>query len=321
MPGGRVLSRPRGHPSGWTRTAFPPHSIFRANHHHAIVSVPHMGTQEQEILNGTNLGQMRGFITAPQTRGAPALDRALTVLELLGQSKVGLSLPQLVERTRLPKSSLHCLLITLERRGYLRRNGRTGRHQLGLKFLALAKAALSGNPIRELAATHLKWLSEATGLTAHLAIMENDEVVLISKHSAPGVFRLATWIGKRMDIHCTGLGKAMIAYLPQDEIERIISEHGMPRHNDQTLCSFKKLRADLALTTSRGYALDYEEDEVGMCCVGAPIFDLQGRPISAVSISGTTEQIAPKVEQIAQQVKRTAEKIGEQVVGHLTFTI
>jgi DNA-binding IclR family transcriptional regulator len=255
---------------------------------------------------------MLKLMSAQRTRSAPALDRALTILELLADSKFGLSLPELVEKTSLPKSSVHCLLITLERRCYLRRHNRTGRYLCGLKLLSLANTALSGIPIRELAAAHLRWLMDSIGLTVHLAILEKDEVILLSKQEPPGISHLATWIGKRMDIHCTGLGKALIAHLPEQTIERIIREHGLPRHNDQTLSSSRKLKADLALTVARGYSIDNEEDEVGMLCIGAPIFDPLGTPVAAVSISGTTEQIMPSnLEQLAELVKRTAAKIQE----------
>ena len=253
---------------------------------------------------------------AERTKSAPAVDRALTILELLGNSKFGLSLPELVEKTRLPKSSVHCLLVTLERRGYVRRNERTGRYLFGLKLLSLANTALSGIPIREIAAPHLKCLLDSTGLTAHLAILEKDEAVLIAKHAPPGTFRLATWIGKRMDIHCTSLGKALIAHLSEEVIDHIIREHGLPRHNDNTLSSAKKLKADLALTVSRGYSLDDEEDEVGMRCIGAPIFDPLGTPVAAVSIYGTTAQITPpNLERMAELVRRTATRISERLAA------
>lgn len=278
----------------------------------AVLAV--MRTEQPGIPTNVNGGHVPRFVTAPQTQSTPSLDRALSILELLSNSKFGLSLPQLVEKTGFPKSSLHCLLVTLDRRGYVRRNQRTGRYQLGLKFLSLANITLSGIPIREIAAPQLKLLVDSTRLTAHLAILENDEAVLISKHSSAGVFRLATWIGKRMDIHCTSLGKALIAYLPEEVIERIIREHGMPRHNDQTLSSFKKLKADLALTAARGYSLDMEEDEVGMCCIGAPIFDSSATPVAAVSISGTTEEImSAGVKELGELVKQTAAKIGAQM--------
>jgi DNA-binding IclR family transcriptional regulator len=280
-----------------------------------------MGAEPQDLLHSIHAGRPARFETAPQTQSTPALDRALILLELLGDSRFGLSLPQLVEKTSLPKSSVHCLLLTLERRGYLQRNKRTGRYQLGLKFLALANVTLSGIPIREYAAVPMKWLADSTGLTAHLAILESDEAVLISKHSPPGIFRLATWVGKRMDIHCTSLGKALIANLPEHAIERIIREHGLPRHNDQTLSSVKKLKADLTLTAARGYSVDYEEDEVGMCCIGAPIFDSQGNTVAAVSIAGSTEQIeAANLEHLAAMVKRAAAKIAEHLAENPATT-
>jgi DNA-binding IclR family transcriptional regulator len=273
-----------------------------------------MRTGQPGVSTDVSAGHVPRFVIAPQTQSTPSLDRALSILELLSNSRFGLSLPQLVEKTRYPKSSVHCLLVTLDRRGYVRRNQRTGRYQLGLKFLSLANITLSGIPLREIAASHLKLLVDSTRLTAHLAILENNEAVLISKHSPAGVFGLATWVGKRMEIHCTGLGKALIAYLPEEVIERIIRERGMPRHNDQTLSSFKKLKADLAQTAARGYSVDLEEDELGMCCIGAPIFDSLGTPVAAVSISGTTEEImSTGVKELGERVKKTAAHIGTQM--------
>lgn len=255
-------------------------------------------------------------MAAIRTQSVPSLDRALTLLELLANSKTGLSLPDLVLKTELPKSSIHCLLVTLERRGYLHRNRRTGRYVFGLQLFSLANTAISGLKLHDEAAPFLRSLVRATGLTVHMAILENREAVLVSKLEPPGIFRLATWIGKRMDLHCTGLGKALMAYLSQEEIEHIFDEHRLPRHNDNTLCSRKRLKEELIRTTQRGYALDDEEDELGLRCIGVPVFGPDHHVIASVSVAGTTGQITSNgLRKLAEQVMDTAAAIS-QALGH-----
>ncbi|MDW8256437.1 MAG: IclR family transcriptional regulator, partial [Acidobacteriota bacterium] len=229
-------------------------------------------------------------MAAVKTQSVPAVERALTLLEVLAESKRGYTLSELARLLRLPRSSTHCLLLTLERRGYLHRNEQTGRYMFGLKLLGLANKALSRIELRERAAPYLQALMQQTGLTVHLAILDRGEAVLVEKVEPPGLLRLATWIGKRMDIHCTGVGKALLAYLPEEEIERLIRERGLPRHNENTIASPKRLREELARIRAQGYSLDDEEDEVGLRCLGAPIFDHTGRVVASISVAGTIAQ-------------------------------
>jgi DNA-binding IclR family transcriptional regulator len=244
-----------------------------------------------------------------KTPSVPALESALNALELLAQSRAGLTLSELTRRLEIPKSSAHCLLLTLERRGYLHRNERN-RYLFGLRLFSLANMALSGLELRERAAPFLKSLMARTRLTVHLAMLEQHEAVLIEKVEPAGIFRLATWLGKRMDVHCTGLGKALTAYLPDDELEQLVHEHGLPRHNDNTISSLRRLRDDLARTRKLGYAVDDEEDEIGHRCIGAPIFDQTGAVIAAVSVSGTTSDVSgDNVVFLAERVKECAASI------------
>jgi DNA-binding IclR family transcriptional regulator len=255
-------------------------------------------------------------MAAIKTQSVRSLDRGLTLLELLANSKVGLSLPDLVRKTELPKSSIHCLLVTLQRRGYLHCNSRTGRYMFGLQLFSLANMAISGLKLHDEAAPFLRSLVKETGLTAHMAILEHREAVLVSKFEPPGIFRLATWIGKRMDLHCTGLGKVLMAYLSPEEVELIIEEHRLPRHNDNTLCSRKRLREELVHTAQRGYSVDDEEDELGLRCIGAPVFGPDNHVIASISVAGTTAQITPgNLRKLAEQVKEAAAAIS-QALGH-----
>ncbi|MCS6817435.1 MAG: IclR family transcriptional regulator [Blastocatellia bacterium] len=253
-------------------------------------------------------------MAAVKTQSVPAVERALTLLEVLAESKRGYTLSELARLLRLPRSSTHCLLLTLERRGYLHRNEQTGRYMFGLKLLGLANKALSRIELRERAAPYLQALMQQTGLTVHLAILDRGEAVLVEKVEPPGLLRLATWIGKRMDIHCTGVGKALLAYLPEEEIERLIRERGLPRHNENTIASPKRLREELARIRAQGYSLDDEEDEVGLRCLGAPIFDHTGRVVASISVAGTIAQITREnMVALAEAVKRTAATISQQL--------
>ena len=247
---------------------------------------------------------------AQKTPTVPALDKALNILEVLAESRLGLSFPELVQRTGLAKSSVHCLLITLERRGYIHRHARTGRYMFGTRLFSLANTSIMGLTLREQAAPRLLGLAERTHLTVHMAILERGEAVLVAKYEPTGAPRLATWIGKRMEVHCTGLGKAMLAYLPDETVLGIIKEHGMPRHNENTICSSKRLLDDLELSAQRGYALDDEEDEIGLRCVGTPIREPGGEVLAAISVAGTTAQIPREsVVPLSRELNETAVKI------------
>jgi DNA-binding IclR family transcriptional regulator len=247
-------------------------------------------------------------IAAPslKTRSVPALDRALNALELLASSKHGLTLPKVSAALKVPKSSAHSLLLTLERRGYFHCNLKTNRYLFGLQLFCLANMALAGMSSARRPAPFLRLMSRSR-LTAHLALLEHNEAVLIDKAEPPGVYKLATWLGKRMELHCTNVGKAMLAYFSEDELDDLIRLRGLPRHNDNTISTAKRLRDELAKIRRMSYAIDDEEDEVGYRCIGAPIFDRNGKVLAGVSVSGDIEHVTgERVVAIAEHVKQCA---------------
>src|ERR1039457_924752 len=144
----------------------------------------------------------------------PAVDRALTILEVLAQSTRGLRLPEIALRLGLPKSSAHSLLVGLERRGYLQRSDTSGRYRFGLKILSLATAALCGMTLRDIAFPVLTGLMRSTGLAAKMAILDHDQAVLIEQVHPPHVSAPMTWLGRSLDLHCTALGKVLAAFQP-----------------------------------------------------------------------------------------------------------
>jgi DNA-binding IclR family transcriptional regulator len=252
-----------------------------------------------------------------KTPSVPALERTLAILELLAGSRAGLTLPEIAKELQLPKSSVHCLLITLERHRYLNRNERTSRYMFGTKLFSLGNMSLSGLRVRQVAAPHMYTLMERAGLTVHLAVLEGYEAVLVEKAEPPGLFKLATWLGKRMDVHCTSLGKALIAHLPDEVLTQLVRERGLPRHNDNSIASLKKLKEELQRTREAGYSVDDEEDEIGYRCIGAPIFDEAGQVTAALSISGTILQVfEDNSPALAKEVRQTAAAISKSLAGH-----
>ena len=246
------------------------------------------------------------------TPSAPAVERTLSILELLSVTKSGLTLPELSRRLGLPKSSAYCLLVTLERRGYLLRNNRTHRYMFGLKLFSLANMALSGVELRENARSFLHALMQRTRLTVHMAILEDDEAVLIEKVEPPGLVRLATWVGKRLELHSSAVGKCLLAYLPEAEFLRLVRDRGLTRNNENTITSIRKLKQQITQIRHAGYAIEDEEGEIGCRCVGAPVFDHSGNLVAAVSVAGTTAQIRTEdFTYFGQLVRQSASDISQ----------
>jgi DNA-binding IclR family transcriptional regulator len=229
---------------------------------------------------------------AVKTASVPALSRGLAVLELVAGSRSGLTFSQLARSLDAPKSSVHCLLVTFERRGYLHKSEATGRYTCGLNLTRIANVALQTMLLRDKAGPFLRELAEQTALTVHLAVLERKEIMLVAKVTQAGP-PVSTWVGKRVDAHCTSLGKCLTAHLPDAEVDEIVRKHGLLRHNENTIRSVRELKQELQKTRERGYATDDEEEEIGMRCAGAPIFDGSGQAVAAVSVSGTKEQIEP----------------------------
>ena len=230
-------------------------------------------------------------LTALKTPTVPALERGLRILEIVAKSRNGQTFSQLARQLDYPKSSIHTLLVTFERLGYLQRLESSGRYVAGLNLVRIANAASQGINLRMRAGPVLCDLAQRTRLTTHMAILDRNEALLVAKVEPYGTAPVATWIGKRIDYHCTSLGKALIAWLSEDEINQIVKEHRMLRHNEHTIGTMARLKQELLQIRQIGYAVDDEEEEIGYRCVGAPVTGVSGAVEAAVSISGTVDQI------------------------------
>lgn len=255
-------------------------------------------------------------MTAPRTDSVPSVERALRLLEVLASAPTGLTLSQLVRQLPVPKSTLHMLVVTFEREGYLTRDEESGRYRIALKLYGLADLAITCLPLRHVAATSLQALAQRTRMTVHMAVLERGEAVLVEKVEPHGITRQATWIGKRMDLHCTAVGKALIAFLPEAELDRVLQRTALLRHNDNTIVSVRKLKEHLARVRKLGYALDDEEEELGMRCIGAPVYDAMGIVLAGISLASPVSRFGvEQLEGLAADVQRTASLVSQRLVS------
>ncbi len=243
-----------------------------------------------------------------------AVERALAILEATAQRSGGLTNSEISRRLGMPKSSASYILRTLERRGYLRRDSESGKYRLGLKILSLGRDVLAGLDIGDVALPLLRSLVERTQLTVHLAILDHGEAVYIEKVDAPGFIKMDTWVGRRMCVHSTSVGKALAAHLSKAEVEAIVREHGFRKRTPRTITTLHRFLAELERVRAQGYAVDDEENSLGARCLAAPVFDMLGRAEAAVGLSGTTGQIDDAtMPKLVEQVKETARKITRQL--------
>jgi DNA-binding IclR family transcriptional regulator len=244
----------------------------------------------------------------------PSVTRAFKIMELLSESKRGLAPSDISRKLALPKSSVHLLVKTLESMGYLKLNQFNGRYHFGLKLVSLSHTALENLDLCEQARPYLLDLMRATGLTVHMAILERAEAVIIEKVEAPGMLRLATWVGRRLDANSSGVGKALLAFVPDASLDSGLSGRALVRHNRNTITSPTKLAAELKKIRQMGYSFEDEEGEIGFRCIGAPVYDASGTVISAISVAGTNAQIPKeRVPKLASAVKATAYEISARL--------
>lgn len=265
-----------------------------------------------EEPSGTGLpAPERPPVTSPAgpAGGVQSLDRAFELLEALADAGGALGLSQLAAATALPLPTIHRILRSLVAGGYVRQEP-SRRYALGPRLIRLGEVA--ERRLSAWALPHLAELVGAVGETANLAMLEGDAVVYLAQAPSPHAMRLFTEVGRRVLPHCTGVGKAILSQLPDEEVRRIVRRTGMPAQTERTLTSPAALLAELAAIRSRGYAVDDAEQEVGVRCVAVPI---SGAPV-ALSVSGPSGRLtAERVAQVAPVLLRTAQRCAHDLLG------
>jgi DNA-binding IclR family transcriptional regulator len=245
-----------------------------------------------------------------------AVDKSLDILEFLSRQRREMGLPELCSALHMPKATLFRYLVTLEQRGYVRKSSASEKYGLGLRILDLSSRALDNLTFHEVALPHMKRLLTRFQETVNLAVLEGDQIVYVEILESPRTFRMCSRVGSREMPHSTALGKAILAFLSQQEIERILQNTGLPRYTASTICSLPRLMQELATTRQRGYSIDNGENEEGARCVGVPILDRRGDVVAAMSISGpAVRSSAEEIEEMGAALIEASSQISQRI-GH-----
>ncbi|WP_243727120.1 IclR family transcriptional regulator [Actinocrispum wychmicini] len=239
--------------------------------------------------------------------GVQSLQRAFDLLEGLADAGGEASLSELASSSGLPMPTIHRLIRTLVSLGYVRQHTNR-RYALGSRLIRLGENA--GRQFGTWTRPLLAELVEEVGETANLAVLENDEVVYVAQVPSRHSMRMFTEVGRRLLPHGTGVGKAMLATLPAQEVRELLRRTGMPAYTPNTYGDPEKLLPHLAEIARRGYALDESEQEIGVRCIAVPIFGT-ATP-AAISVSGPETRLTDEVvERVAPIVRRVAEAVSE----------
>lgn len=245
--------------------------------------------------------------------GTQTLDRALSVLLRIGASGVqGLTLAECTELLGYSKPTTHRILRTLVGRGFLR-SDEHGSYTLGITTLRLGMDFLEQLDLRREALPILQKLAEKTGETVHLGVLDGANVVYIEKVESPQAVRMFSRIGHTMPAFSTGVGKALLAFLPPAEVEALVPEQIEPRTRN-TITSRSELVRDLASIRHRGYSTDDIENEEAIRCVGAPVFNHLGAVCAAVSVAGPASRVTVgRFRELGEMAKEAALEISTLV--------
>ena len=238
------------------------------------------------------------------------LDRAVAIINALANVREDASLAELSELVHFHKSTVHRLVMVLERHRVIDRDPRTGRYRLGLRLFELGSAAVARFNVRDRARRHLENLMYHSDETVHLCVLDQGEVLYLDKMEPTRSVRLSSSIGRRNPVHCTAVGKAILACLPDPEVDDIIRRHGLARYTARTITTPAEFKAELRAVRERGYAVDDEENEDGVRCVAAVVLDHESRPAAAISVSAPSFRITmEKVPMLAEVVKEAAQAL------------
>ncbi len=248
-----------------------------------------------------------------------ALQRGLRLLQLFSESARGLTAKQVAVSSRLPVSTVHRFLANLVSTGFLNCSG-DGVYHLGIACFSIGQAALGQLDIRRLSLPYLQELNQQTRETIHLTVRHGLSAVYVEKLDSPEPLRIHSRIGAAVPLYCTAVGKVMLAYMPDEEREKILPQLGLKRLTPNTVRNRQELEGELYRVRKNGYACDLEEHELHIRCIAAPIWDHAGGVHASLSITAPMvrmsvtrlRQLAPTIQAAGLQISR---ELGYQAAG------
>jgi IclR family KDG regulon transcriptional repressor len=242
-----------------------------------------------------------------------AVERALAILLCFSRNTPELTLTQIAERVRLNKSTVHRLLGTLDRNRFIQRDPATGAYRPGIRLMQFAYLMLEQNDLRQYVTPFLRRLREQYRETVDLAILDNAEVVYLEVLESPQRVKLAAAIGQRLPAFCTATGKALLAFMDDETVQRVI-DNGMSKYTDRTIVSREALIENLRAIRAVGFAISEQEYEEGINAVAAPILDTNGYPLASIAVAGPAFRLPHNhMWEIGQTVLAIAKEIAMEI--------
>ena len=243
-----------------------------------------------------------------------SLARSLQLIEAIANERGDISLTEIAKRLGWPKSTVHGILSTLRDYRYVDQSPHNGRYKLGIRFFELGIKVAQNWDVREVALPLMQRINKQFGEMVQLATEDDGEVFYIEKIDSTHIIRIVSEIGARLPIHCSGLGKAILAYQDPVDARRILHRKGLARMTKNTITDPDKMDVELAKIRIQGYAVDEQEIMEGLRCVAAPIRDANGEVRYAISVAGLAERLTGEYfEKIKEEIVKAAVDISKQM--------
>jgi DNA-binding IclR family transcriptional regulator len=211
------------------------------------------------------------------------------------------------------KTTVHRLLATLENKRFINRDRVTGLYRLGFRFVEMASLVLQDFELHRWARPYLERLSADFGETVDLSILDDAHVIYLEVIESPQRLKLAAAVGQRLPAFCTASGKALLAYLPEEQVRKILAGN-LKEYTDRTPVSVEEIFADLRITAERGYAISEQEYERDINAVAAPIFDADNHPIASIAVVGPSFRLTrDRLPALGESIRRMTQEISSEV--------
>lgn len=218
-----------------------------------------------------------------------SVDRAVAILNALSAVKGHLGVTDLSHKLDLHKSTVHRLLVSLQKGGFVERDPRSRKYRLGIRLVELGYAVLNSRGLPRVALPYLRYLADSVEEITYLAVQDGDGVLNVLQVPGPHLVQSVSWLG-RGALHSTSTGKIFLAHMPEDELQAYLGK-GLPRHTDKTICDAAELRAQLEEVRAKGFATSWEEDQEGINGVAAPIKTADNTVIAAIGVVGPSYRL------------------------------
>jgi IclR family transcriptional regulator, KDG regulon repressor len=242
-----------------------------------------------------------------------AVERALDILICFTREEPARSLTQIADSVGMSKTTVHRLLTSLENKRFITRDKPTGMYRLGFRFIEMAALVMQDLDLHRWALPYLKQLSSEYGETVDLSILDGSHVMYLEVIESSQRVKIAAAVGQNLPAYFTASGKALLAFMPEDQVQKILNDN-LKEHNVLTTISIPDIISDLRETAKLGYAISEQEYEQDINAVAAPIFDADHRPIASIAIVGPSFRLSKaRLPELGESIKKLAQVISKEI--------